>query len=63
MKKAMLWGLAFSILLSSAALALEVGDRAPLFQGQSTRGTVGSEDYLGEKFVVLAFYFADSIPA
>ena len=42
--------------------ALEVGDRAPLFEAPSTQGTIRLADYQGKKHVVLAFYFADFTP-
>ena len=46
----------------AAAWALEVGDRAPAFEAESTAGTVSLADYLGKKNVVLAFYFKDFTP-
>ena len=45
-----------------AAHALEVGKSAPLFTAESTTGTIHLGDILGEKHVVLAFYFADFTP-
>ncbi len=47
---------------SVGAHALEVGEKAPLFEAASTRGTVRLADFLGKKSVVLAFYFADFTP-
>ena len=41
---------------------LQVGDKAPDFTAESTKGTVSLSRYLGEKHVVLAFYFADFTP-
>jgi cytochrome oxidase Cu insertion factor (SCO1/SenC/PrrC family) len=42
---------------ASQGLALEVGDKAPTFDLQSTTGeNVKLEDYLGKKSVVLFFY-------
>lgn len=41
------------------AHALEVGQRAPSFEAQSTRGTVRLADYQGRMHLVLAFYYAD----
>lgn len=46
----------------ATALALEVGERAPLFTGVSTQGPVNSADYLGRKHIVLALYFAIFTP-
>ena len=48
--------------IPAETLALEVGDKAPLFKGKSTFGTVQLEDYLGKKNVVLALYFAIFTP-
>mgnify|MGYP001378756105 CR=1 FL=1 len=47
---------------SLSAHALEVGQSVPLFTGESTQGTIHLGDILGEKHVVLAFYFADFTP-
>lgn len=44
------------------AQALETGQSAPLFTANSTQGSVHLGDLLGEKHVVLAFYYADSTP-
>jgi peroxiredoxin Q/BCP len=41
------------------ALALEMGEKAPDFEADSTAGTVKLSDYLGRKHVLLAFYFKD----
>ena len=62
--------MAFLILLSllvllgapAASFALDVGDKAPLFSGNSTQGKIQLTDYLGEKNVVLALYFAIFTP-
>jgi hypothetical protein len=43
-------------------LALEVGDQAPTFSGQSTQGDIHLVDYAGKKNVVLALYFAIFTP-
>ena len=37
---------------------LEVGDKAPAFNGESTHGTIRLSDFTGKKNVVLALYFA-----
>ena len=42
---------------ATPGLALEVGDKAPAFELQSTTGeNIKLEDYLGKKAVVLFFY-------
>jgi hypothetical protein len=41
---------------------LQVGDRAPDFAAESTKGKVSLSQYRGEEHVVLAFYFADFTP-
>ena len=46
-------------LVPFSALALEVGQRAPDFEAESTMGTIRLSDYLGKKNVLLAFYFKD----
>ena len=40
-----------------AANAVWLGDKAPLFTAESTKGEVKLEDFLGKKYVILAFYF------
>ena len=45
-----------------AAFAVEVGERAPLFEGASTMGDVRLADYLGKQHIVLALYFAVFTP-
>lgn len=60
----------FSSLATAAKVALtsigthtlEVGEKAPLFEAQSTQGVTRLADFLGKKHVVLAFYFADFTP-
>lgn len=42
--------------------ALKVGEKAPLFEADSTQGTIRLADYHGKKHVVLAFYFANFTP-
>lgn len=44
------------------AQALEVGQSVPLFTGESTQGTIHLGEIIGEKHLVLAFYFADFTP-
>lgn len=44
------------------AHALDVGQSVPLFTGESTQGELHLGDLLGEKHLVLAFYFADFTP-
>jgi peroxiredoxin Q/BCP len=48
--------------IPSISYSLNVGDRAPLFNAESTRSTISLESYLGQKNVILAFYFADFTP-
>jgi peroxiredoxin Q/BCP len=63
MKKIMMLFL-FAVLVISAvpAYGVNVGDKAPVFEGESTQGTIRLSDYLGKKVVVLAFYFKDFTP-
>lgn len=53
-----------STLLFSAltAQALEVGEKAPLFVADSTKGKIELKSILRQKPVVLAFYYADFTP-
>lgn len=51
------------ILAASPVLALSVGEQAPNFTAQSNQGEVSLADHLGEKNVILAFYFAIYTPA
>jgi peroxiredoxin Q/BCP len=59
--------LALAVLLGlftpMAASAMWLGDKAPLFTAESTTGEVKMEDFLGKKYVVLAFYFFVNTPA
>ncbi len=57
-----LFAMALVTLSSIAAHALEVGEKAPLFEASSTQGTIRLVDYLGKKDVLLAFYLADFTP-
>lgn len=54
----------FMALLAAAipAYALDIGDVAPNFTAESTRGKVSLSDYRGKSHVVLAFYYADFTP-
>ena len=62
-----LLSLAGSIVLTSLGLAsaatLSVGDPAPAFEAESTRGTVQLVELTDRGPVVLAFYYADFTPA
>jgi peroxiredoxin Q/BCP len=49
---------ALSIAVTNAA-ALEVGERAPAFEAESTAGTIKLADYQGKKNVLLAAYYKD----
>lgn len=44
------------------AQALEIGQSVPLFSAESTQGPIVSSELLGEKHLVLAFYYADFTP-
>jgi hypothetical protein len=46
----------------AVSFGLDVGDRAPLFDGNSTKGKIQLTDFLGKKNVVLALYFAVFTP-
>jgi len=62
MKTSIFRSLATSAIVALTAVgaqALEVGQKAPSFEAQSTRGTVKLADYHGRKHLVLAFYYAD----
>ena len=39
------------------AASTDVQNKAPDFEAESTKGTIRLADYLGEKNVLLAFYF------
>lgn len=65
MKTTMFRSVAAAVMLalgSIGAHALEVGEKAPLFEAPSTKGTIRLADYGGKKNVVLAFYFKDFTP-
>jgi len=44
------------------AQALEIGQSVPLFSAESTQGPIVISEMLGEKHLVLAFYYADFTP-
>ena len=48
--------------IPGVSFGLDVGDKAPLFSGNSTQGKIQLADYLGKKNVVLALYFAIFTP-
>ena len=50
------------LMIPALSFGLDVGDKAPLFDEASTQGFVQSADYLGQKNVVLALYFAVFTP-
>jgi peroxiredoxin len=50
------------LVLPSWALALKVGDSAPVFQAPSTQGLIDLEAFAGKKNIVLALYYADFTP-
>lgn len=49
--------------MPAAARAVSIGDKAPLFTAASDKGEISLERYLGEKNVIIAFYFAINTPA
>jgi peroxiredoxin Q/BCP len=57
----MRWIVLLTVLLLAAApaAAVDVGDKAPEFEAESTAGTIRLSDYAGKKHVVLAFYYKD----
>lgn len=54
--------LAGLLVMPSASHALTVGDKAPHFVAESSQGKISLQSYLGQKHVVLAFYYADFTP-
>ena len=48
--------------ITLSAQALEIGQSVPLFSAESTQGTIHLGDLLGEKHLVLSFYYADFTP-
>ena len=50
------------ILTPAVSFALDVGDKAPLFSGNSTQGNIQLSEYVDKKNVVLALYFAVFTP-
>jgi len=54
---------ALLLFLSSVAAAVEVGEKAPVFELPSTQGgTIRLADFAGKKEVVLLFYPMDFTP-
>ena len=63
MMKKLLFSLIVLLLgLPAHASGLQVGDKAPLFEADSTQGIIRLADFKGKKHVVLAFYFKDFTP-
>ena len=63
-RAALLLSLSVCVLLAPVnSPALGIGDDAPLFTAESDRGPISLESYLGEKYVILAFYIAINTPA
>jgi hypothetical protein len=56
--------IAIAFLLSTPKISfdLNVGDKAPLFEAESTMGTISLKSYVGNSNVILAFYYADFTP-
>ena len=44
------------------AAAVDIQGKAPVFEAESTTGTIRLADYLGKKNVLLAFYFKNFTP-
>jgi hypothetical protein len=62
-KHALVYFIILSLLaVPAVSLALEVGDKAPAFSGNSTRGNIQLSDFIGKKNVILALYFAAFTP-
>lgn len=53
---------AFLLSAPKMSYALKVGDKAPLFDAESTMGTISLKSYVGNNNVILAFYYADFTP-
>ena len=51
------------LLMPLSAQAVGIGDKAPLFNAVSDKGEIELEDYIGEKNVIISFYFAINTPA
>jgi len=51
--------LAVGLAAAVPAGAAQVGAAAPLFEADSSAGTIRLVDYQGKKNVLLAFYYAD----
>ena len=51
--------LLFGLAAAVPAGAAQVGAPAPLFEADSSAGTIRLVDYQGKKNVLVAFYFAD----
>ncbi len=62
MRHLLLLALAGLFVVPSVSDALNVGDKAPPFDAQSTQGTISLQSYLGLKYIVLALYYADFTP-
>jgi hypothetical protein len=56
------FALMLNLAMPGLSLGLDIGDKAPGFSGNSTRGTVQLSDFSGERNVVLALYFAAFTP-
>ena len=50
------------VFLSTQAIGLVIGEKAPLFEASSTQGMVRLSDFQGKKHVILAFYIKDFTP-
>ena len=50
-------------LIPIGAQAVGIGDKAPFFTAGSNKGEVSLENFLGQKYVIIAFYYAINTPA
>ena len=50
-------------LMPVGSQAVSIGDKAPLFTAASDKGEVSLDKYLGQKYVIIAFYYAINTPA
>lgn len=65
MRKSVLKSLATAAITALNSLgthSLKMGDKAPLFEAESTQGVVKLASCLGDKQLILAFYYADFTP-
>jgi hypothetical protein len=61
-KGVLLFGVFLIAMIPSHSLGLDVGETAPVFEANSTKGKIHLADYRGKHNVVLALYFAAFTP-